>query len=485
MLVYARDNASNDRVEDLGVARGLGGLAGVEQVHALGGADGPVVVLSRAVDACKRLLGKQAREAEPSRHFVANLHHHQVLIDLLRSVSEHGCKLVLVGCDLPVPGAEGDPKLEALFLDGLHALERNLVGGGHVVIAHFLPTGGLLPNHRPPRELKVHAAGVGGAGDKEELLLKADVGHHARGRVPQVLQEPLALPGERLAGAEEGDLLVGREARPAHEDGGDVDGVAAHEDSRRCVEDRVAARRVRRAHPPVGVRRAVRLPAEELLAAELPDGLAVLLERHHVVVHLPRLAGADIVGTQGLEPVREDGRIVVLPPAQDGGGDGVGVLAGPGPVIEGGGGEALRPKVLVGDGADEALLSELRCAQATNGKGTTSDKCFSLTAQACASPLHPYAIPLRLARPPRRTRRRRGALNSSGGCAGWRRPALRAWVRKRSREGKCKHTNSHYKLSAHVPAAAGGGPGRYGPARRRWRIRTPGRERDQEPRPGR
>jgi len=56
--------------------------------------------------------------------------------------------------------------------------------------------------------LKVRAAHVGVAGDEEDLLLEADVGHEAVDVVPEELEEARALLAHGVVGAEHGGLLV-------------------------------------------------------------------------------------------------------------------------------------------------------------------------------------------------------------------------------------------------------------------------------------
>jgi hypothetical protein len=80
VAVDSVDNGGDDGWEDGRVARGGGDLGGVEEVDAVGGAEGPVVVLARAVDAGEGLLVEEAGEVVPRGHLGRDLHDHQVLV---------------------------------------------------------------------------------------------------------------------------------------------------------------------------------------------------------------------------------------------------------------------------------------------------------------------------------------------------------------------------------------------------------------------
>mmetsp|Transcript_16003 Transcript_16003/g.50297 ORF Transcript_16003/g.50297 Transcript_16003/m.50297 type:complete len:298 (+) Transcript_16003:764-1657(+) len=146
-LIDARHGGGHDDGEDLVVAGARRELPGVEEVHAVRGADGPVVVLAAAVDAVERLLLQERSEAVLGRHLLHDLHDNEVLIHLLDDGAELGRELVLVGRDLAVAGDKRDAELEALLLDLAHGGHGGhlAVDGGHVVVAALLPTGGFLP----------------------------------------------------------------------------------------------------------------------------------------------------------------------------------------------------------------------------------------------------------------------------------------------------------------------------------------------------
>mmetsp|Transcript_17301 Transcript_17301/g.56653 ORF Transcript_17301/g.56653 Transcript_17301/m.56653 type:complete len:330 (-) Transcript_17301:218-1207(-) len=324
MEVDGAHDARHQHGEDLVRARRLCELGRVEEVHAGVGAKRDVVVLARAVDVFEGLLLWQASEAVPSSDLVADLHHHQVLVDLRHRGAEEGCKLVLVWRDLAVARAERDAEHEALVLDLLHALERHRVDGGHVVVAHLLAARRVLAHDRAPGQLKIGAAVVVLARHEEELLLQPDVWANLVDPVAEQLEEARGLGRDGLLRAHERRLLVERVAVEGDEDRGDKDGVAAEEDGGGGVDDGVPARRVRRPHAPRGVRRAVGLALQQRLALKLPLDLAVLVEGDHGVVDLAGLAVADAERRHRLEPVRHHACAVVVRPVHHRGRDLVG-----------------------------------------------------------------------------------------------------------------------------------------------------------------
>ena len=81
-------------------------LAGVQQVVAQVVAHAPVQVLARAVDAGKRLLVQQAREAVLRRHAPHHLHRHHLVIGGDVGVLEDRRDLVLARRHLVVPGLD-------------------------------------------------------------------------------------------------------------------------------------------------------------------------------------------------------------------------------------------------------------------------------------------------------------------------------------------------------------------------------------------
>ena len=351
MLVNGRDDGSHDGDEGQWRARGLGELVHVEQVDARVRGDREVVVLARAVDVLERFLVVENGQAVPSGHLLADLHEHDVLVDLGGGEAEEGRALVLVGCHLAVAGLHRDAHQEAFVLDLLDALEGNLVGRRHVVVAHLLSTRRVLAHDGAAGHLEVEALVERRARDQEVLLLQPNVREGAPNLVPEILAQAGRLLREGIHRAEQGRLLVERVAVEGDEYAGHVHRVAAQEDRRRRVKHRVATRAVRRADAAVRERRAVRLALEQGFPLELELGLAIGAEGEEGVVHLARHAQAHARRTGRLEPVSVDRCAAVARPLHDGGGDLVRRrgLGGPLRVIHQARRQALLGEVRVGD----------------------------------------------------------------------------------------------------------------------------------------
>ena len=104
--VDGADDRGHEHGEDLLRSRRRGQLLGVEEVDAVGGAEGEVVVLAGAVDAREGLLVEEAGEAVLARDLLHELHHHQVLVDLARGQPKVGRHLILIGRDCSNQGSK-------------------------------------------------------------------------------------------------------------------------------------------------------------------------------------------------------------------------------------------------------------------------------------------------------------------------------------------------------------------------------------------
>ena len=320
VLVHGGDHGGHDDGEGGLVVAGSVDGAGLEELDAVGGGKGPVVVLTGSVDVVEGLLLEEGGQAVAGGNLLDDLHDHEVLVDLGGVGAEEGGELELVGGDLTVAGLEGDTELEALVLDLLHAGEGGggRGEGGHVVIAHLLTAGGVLAHDGAAGELKIGALVVGLTGDEEDLLLQTDVGTKAvRDVEAKVLQEAAALLVEGGVGAEEGGLLIEGGAVVRDEGGGDEHGVAAEEDGGGGVDGEVSASAVSAAEATVGVGGAIGFSLDEVLALEVELNLVVGVEGEHLVLDLTGLAVTDAGGGHGLEPVAEGVGTIVGGPVSD------------------------------------------------------------------------------------------------------------------------------------------------------------------------
>ena len=318
-------------------------------------------MLAGAVHAGERLLVQQGTEAVLGGDLLHDLHDHQVVVGLLDHVPEERGELVLVRSDLAMAGLERNAELVALVLDLLHAREDGLgrVDRRHVVGASLLVLGRVSSEDGAAAHLKIGALVVCGGGDEEQLLLEADVGQHAGDVVAEELEEAGALGAHCALRAVKGGLLVESQAGVGHEAGRDEDRVGAEEDRRLGVDGEVAAGGVSGAEAAVGEGAPVGLATKQMLALQLPNRLAHVVELKHGVLHLSGLT-VTLGGAHWLEPMAEGVCAIVLRPLENGQGNLVGDFrlvdphSGSEVVIL----HALLSEVLLGNGAVEAVLTE-------------------------------------------------------------------------------------------------------------------------------
>ena len=297
----------------------LGGVAGVEQVGAVG-RQRPVVVLARAVDAGKGLLVLQAHQAVVAGKDLHELHDQQVVVDGDVGLLEHGCELVLGGGDLVVLGLGGDGELPELLVELLHKTAHRGADGAEVVLLELLALGGCGAEKGTPGEDEVGALGVVLLLDEEVLLLGAHGGDHAYGVAAEEAQHAARLVAHGVHGAQQRRLLVERLAGIAHEGRGDAEHVVFDEGRARGVPGGVATRLEGGADAAGGEARGVGLALDELFAREGHDGGAVGLGVEEGVVLLTRDA------RERLEPVGVVGRPLFDRPLLHGVGHDVGHL---------------------------------------------------------------------------------------------------------------------------------------------------------------
>ena len=360
VLVDGGNHGGHDERENFRVAGDGVDLLRVHQVEAVGSTDGPVVVLTGAVDASERLLLEKPREAVLGGNFLDDLHNHQVLVHLVDGVAEHRGELVLVRRDFTVTGLQRNAKLEALLLDLTHALEG---GGGagdrsHVAIAHLLATRRHRTGDGTAGELKIRAAVERVSRNQEDFLFQTNVGVHRRVAdvVLHRLEHTLGLLVQGGGGAVKRRLLIESIAVVGHKRRRDEDSVFAKEDRRRRVEGKVTTGRVRGAHAAVRVGGTIRFTLKELLAGEGVVRGTIRREIHHGLVHLTRVTVTDTGGAHRLEPVAVHGRAVVHGPVEHRLGDDVSLQLGldPGLILEQLGALAVLVQVLLRDRTTEA-----------------------------------------------------------------------------------------------------------------------------------
>jgi hypothetical protein len=105
-------------------------------------------VLTRAVDAGKRLLVQQAREAELRRRALERFHHHHLMIGGDVRVLEHRRDLVLAGRHLVMARLHRHADLVQLGLDLGHERHHAVRDRAEVLILELLPLGRLGAEQR-------------------------------------------------------------------------------------------------------------------------------------------------------------------------------------------------------------------------------------------------------------------------------------------------------------------------------------------------
>ena len=174
-------NGSHERGQEHEELQVLGGhRTRLQQVLAVG-ADGPVVVLARAVHVLEGLLVLQAGKSVVRGHELELLHREEVIVDGERPLLEDRRELVLGGRDLVVLGLDRHAELPELVVDLLHEVVHRGTDGAEVVLLELLALDRLAAKERAAAVDEVGALLVVLLAHEEVLLLGADGGEDALG----------------------------------------------------------------------------------------------------------------------------------------------------------------------------------------------------------------------------------------------------------------------------------------------------------------
>ena len=200
-----------------------GGGAGLEEVAAGVGAQGPVVVLAGAVDAGKGLFVEETHQAVAVRHLLHHLHGQLVMVAGGVGVGVDGGHLVLGGSHLVVLGLGQDAQRPQGFIQVLHIGRHPGLNGAKVVVLQLLAPGGLGAKQGSACHLQVLAPAVQLLVNEKVFLLRSHLGGDPLGLgVAEEAQDADGLAAHLIHGPQKGGLLIQRVAGVGAEDGGDA-----------------------------------------------------------------------------------------------------------------------------------------------------------------------------------------------------------------------------------------------------------------------
>ena len=264
-------------------------------------------MLAGAVDAGEGLLMEQAHHAVLGGHIFHDLHGQLVVVAGGVGVGVDGGQLVLGRGHLVVLGLGQNAELPQLMLQVLHVLRHPGLDGAEVVVLQLLALGGFGAEEGPAGEEQVLPPLADALVDEEILLLRthlADDPLDIGAAVAKELHDPHRLAADLIHGAEEGRLFVQGLAAVGAENGGDAQASVLDEGKGFGVPGGVAPGLEGGPQAAGGEGGGVGLAPDQLLAAELHDGLAAGGGRDEAVVLLGGVTG------HGLEPVGEVGGAV-------------------------------------------------------------------------------------------------------------------------------------------------------------------------------
>mmetsp|Transcript_55703 Transcript_55703/g.156288 ORF Transcript_55703/g.156288 Transcript_55703/m.156288 type:complete len:597 (-) Transcript_55703:34-1824(-) len=380
VFIDGGNNSSHDNRESKFISSCLKDGFGVEDLDTGTSGDGPVIVLSGSVDVVEGLFLEKSGKSVLGGGFLNDLHNHDVLVNLSGVGSEERSKLKLVGGDLSMTGLEWNSQAPALVLDFLHASQGGSGAGerSHVVVAHFLSTGGILAHDGTAGHLKIGASVVLVARDKENFLFQTNVCNDTTGDVQAQLREETAcLPVDGSVGSEKRGLFVESSTVVRDKGGGDEDCVASAENGRGSVDSEVSTGLVGSTKSTIGVGRTVGFSLDESLSLEILLDFHVGVEFQHHVLHLTGQTVTDSAGSHRLEPVAVNIRTTINGPIENSVSYSVGMVGGPCRVLQDITAGAVLLKIIVGDLPGENILAKIFIGGKVCHSTGTSAGCLS------------------------------------------------------------------------------------------------------------
>ena len=113
-------------------------LTRLQKIDSVISSQGPVIVLTGTIQACKRFLVKQTAHAVTACHLFQDTHHDLVVIccNINRCIDWR--KLMLCRCNLIVLGLGCNSQLPALFIYFFHICGNSLTDGSEIMVIHLL-----------------------------------------------------------------------------------------------------------------------------------------------------------------------------------------------------------------------------------------------------------------------------------------------------------------------------------------------------------
>ena len=208
-------------------------LACCMEQYACIGAETPVVVLARTVDAGEWLLVKEYTETVLMSHTLHQTHQEHVVIYCKIALLIDRCQLKLVRSHLVMAGLARDAEFERLDFKILHESLHTLRDGSEIVVVHLLVLRRVVSHQGTACEHQVRASRIETLINQEVLLLPSEIGLH----LLYLWVEVVAHLGSRLAQgmerAEQWSLVVQRLTGIRYKDGRDTEGIV-NDEHRRC-----------------------------------------------------------------------------------------------------------------------------------------------------------------------------------------------------------------------------------------------------------
>ena len=311
ILVHALHKGRQEQ-QELGIL--AGSLAGLEEVLACVGVQGPVIVLAGAVDAGEGLFVQKAHQIMLFRDLFHDLHGELVVVAGGVGVGIDGSHLVLSGGRLIVLGLAVNTQGPEVFVQVLHEGCYPGTDGAVIVVIQLLTPGRLGTKQGAAGHPQIRPLVVQLLIYQKVLLLRADTGNDLMGLcVPEQPQNADSLPADILHGAQQRRLFVQRVTAVGAQNGGDAEGALLDEGKRGGVPGGIATGLKGGPQTAGGEGGGVRLSLNQLLAGKLHDDAAIGRRSNEAVMLFCGDAG------QGLKPVGKMGGAVFHSPVPHGG----------------------------------------------------------------------------------------------------------------------------------------------------------------------